>query len=129
MNRKKTGCCTLCGQEMYEVSRRWPQGHPYASEARQVGRPKMPIIRQHFVQTNGKIAVFSFCDACFEHVHEKIVEIWAKALAAFDYERRHRVAIGMQPLDQKQTEAQNAMLRELVAHPIVGVIATERIEA
>lgn len=128
MNRKKIGCCTLCDQEIYEVSRRWPQGHPYAGEIRQVGRPKMPVIRQTFVQTNGKIAVISFCRACAAQANEKVVEIWGKALAAFAYERRHRVAIGMQPLDQKQTEAQDSMLRELVAHPIVGIIATERIE-
>ena len=126
--RKKTGCCTLCNQEIYEVSRRWPQGHPYAGEIRQLGRPKMAVIRQYFVQTNGKIAVISFCEDCAKDADDGVVEIWAKALAAFGYERRHRVAIGMQPLDHKQAEAQDAMLRELIAHPIVGVIATERIE-
>ena len=129
LSRKKAGCCTLCNQEMYEVSRRWPQGHPYAGEGRQLGRPKMPVIRQHFVQTNGKIAVISFCESCARDADEGIVHVWARALAAFKYERRHRVAIGMAPLDRKQAEAQDAMLRELVAHPIIGVIATERIES
>ena len=129
MNRKKTGCCALCDLEMYEVAVRWPQDHPYAGEARQVGRPKMPVIRQHFVQTNGKIAVISFCKDCANLCDRHNTRmVWAKALAAFAYERRHRVAIGMQPLDRKQAEAQDAMLRELVAHPIIGIIATERIE-
>ena len=90
---KKTGCCTLCDVEVYEVIDRHPSG-PYEGNPRTLGPPLANIRRPTFVLADGTTCQITFCAEC-EPTSENIPHIWNRVLEATMYEEVNKTAIGI----------------------------------
>jgi hypothetical protein len=91
---KKLGCCTLCDEEVFEITRRAPRDGPFSREPIAVGRPLPGSRRDSLVLTNGSTVDLTFCESC-KPTAENLPVIWKKCRASLaregknDYRERY----------------------------------------
>ena len=89
---KKTGCCTLCDAEVYEVIDRHPAGHPYEGNPRTLGPALKNMRKLTFALADGTTCQMTFCTEC-KPTPENMPDIWKKVLEATMYEEVNKTAI------------------------------------
>jgi hypothetical protein len=91
---KKLGCCTLCDEEVFEITRRAPRESSFSREPLSVGRPLPGSRRDSLVLTNGSTMDLTFCANC-RPTAENLPKIWRKCRASLaregmnDYRERY----------------------------------------
>jgi hypothetical protein len=81
---KKTGCCSLCDTECFDVLQRWDQGEKLAGEPKRLGKACNGATRITFRLIDGTLGDFTFCSDCASSLHAgNYAKLWAKNLAAY----------------------------------------------
>jgi hypothetical protein len=122
--RKKFGCCTLCGREVFEILARWPKGHPLAGQVCQLGHPLPSARRATLVLMSGTIADVTLCDRCPPDP-ENLPALWKTCASANaqELDDEYREAIGVEPHNPQQHEAGVDNVRQMVADLPIAVLS------
>ena len=105
-NRKLTGCCTLCDEEIFTVVSRFTEG-PYHGEIKEVGQPLPGAKRLTMVRASGNQSNLSLCAKC-QVTPEDMPAIHRKEIAAMVKERE----IAIDTMEQLEWKAKLLRLFE-----------------
>jgi hypothetical protein len=128
-SRKQSGCCTLCGKEVFEVRARYPKDHPLAGEIRQVGIPLSIARRATLVLMSGCKATVTLCSSCTA-TPERLPELWTICVSANaqELEEDRRAAIGAHGLNDEQRTSGVEVVRRMVVDLPLAVLSVYRWE-
>lgn len=96
---KKIGCCTSCDKEVYEITRRFPSGHPYEREPIEIGKP-IDAVTRTLLMTDGSTMDLTYCPSCetnFVEDYKKVLEAWAREMTD-----EYRENTGSQKIENKE---------------------------
>jgi hypothetical protein len=121
---KKPGCCTLCGEEVFEVVARWPSDHPLHGEPRAVGKPFPSARRATLVLMSGTTCSITLCDTC-QVTPENLPSVWRICLIAnsqqIDEERRSVVCL-YEHTDEEREACLNSLQKMVVDLPMAVLV-------
>jgi hypothetical protein len=110
MNHKVIGCCTLCGEPIFEVLQVQGEADMFPGEPKQLGRPIGDPTRIAFLLFNGNNCDLSFCEACAISLStEHYGSLWRTCLASWQREFDK----GAKPTDWYPRQFENGILAEL----------------
>lgn len=120
---KQPGLCTLCDKPVFEISLKYPDGHPLERQIRQVGNPLDDAVRATLILTNGNRMDLTFCSDCHA-TPESLPAIWRKVLRAFQREADdgYRAALEMGPMTTTQREHAQAFMSGMMKTIPIGVL-------
>jgi len=127
---KKTGCCTLCDAEVYEIISYFPDG-PLLGFPRKIGKALPNAYTVDYILTEGSIASLTCCESCrADMINEAFFPaIWAKVMRSFMFEEQPDVRASL-PAPPRNVVEQDHILAELVKlsdNKPIGVMAVHRI--
>jgi len=96
---KKIGCCTSCGKEVYEITKRFPSDHPYAKEPVSVGKP-IDAVTRTLLLTDGSTMDLTYCSECevnFSKDWRTVLNAWAREMTD-----EYRENIGLGKIENKE---------------------------
>jgi hypothetical protein len=114
IERKLTGCCTICDDPCFEIAAKHTSG-PRKGEAKQVGRPLPGVRRVYVVRMSGSHSFWTVCPVCEISVLD-MPRLHKKELAAMVMERN----LANDTL--KQAEQREKMLKLLQWDAPLGVL-------
>jgi hypothetical protein len=118
---KKIGCCTSCGKEVYEITRRFPSDHPYAKEPMEVGKPINAITRTLLLSDNSEMNL-TYCPDCnvdYEKDWQIVLDAWKREMSD-DYRKNLKLS----KITNK--EPYNKWFEKMLTVKIVSVIGEKR---
>lgn len=101
---KQPGLCSCCDTEVFNILRRFPEGHPMEGEVRSTGAPLENAYVIGFVTLQGSVMEATFCQECAEQfTPEDIPGLWARICLTNDREMTdaYRKAINYETQDVK----------------------------
>lgn len=127
---KKTGSCTLCDAEVYEIKTYFPEG-PLYGFPRSIGKPLPNAWRVDFALTDGSHCSLTCCESCLPFMTDpaNIGAIWAKVIRTFMFEEQPEVRAAL-PATARTAQEQERVLTELttLSHNIpIGVLSSVRL--
>ncbi|KPK68171.1 hypothetical protein AMJ82_08905 [candidate division TA06 bacterium SM23_40] len=124
-NKKKIGCCTLCGKEVFEILSRYPQDHPLAGEPRKLGKPLESARRVDLVLIGGSTASVTVCSSC-EVSDKTLPRLWkicSDASGQEITEPDRRAAKGIRQLKEEQYHAVVASAIRIAADLPISILS------
>lgn len=126
MTVKKTGCCTLCDTEVYEVITYFPEG-PLYRFPRKIGKPLPSKVSIDYVLADGSHSTLTSCTSCASQMIDpaNFPAIWRKVVRTFMFEEQDDVRAAL-PAPQRSQAEKARILADITAlanNPPLGVIS------
>lgn len=98
---KQPGLCSCCDTPVFDIVKKWPEGHPLEGEVRVTGPVHDDAIVIGMVTLQGSIMEATFCSECADQFsHQDVPSLWDRICHTCERELSdlYRLAIGSNPL-------------------------------
>jgi len=124
---KKTGCCTMCDKEVFEIVQRYAQDSPIKKEPMKIGKPYPEAVLKVFVLMDGSTMDLTFCDQCdpepkdFPVIWKKVLKSWAREL-----DPDHRRLLKLSPLQGEKLKQATIWFESMKFNLPMGIISSRK---
>lgn len=122
---KVPGMCAVCGKAAFEVLKTWPDGHPFAGEPRELGRPIKQAKRVTLTLMDGSNTAVTVHEACLPSVVESLPKIWHDINLRYTAERKAHLALNQKDFNEAQHRKADEVQLHFIHNRPLGVLAIE----
>ena len=124
---KVAGCCSVSGEECFDVLEYWPADHPvYPGQPRKMGKAHDDALRLTLVLMNGSQMNLTIKEQYLADFHLALPQVWALIKQTTRHIRKGHKALGQQAFDamqHAQADVNNLQFNDNVP---LGVLCWER---
>lgn len=121
------GHCFVCGKETFNIIRRHKEG-PLKGEPAQIGKPLKNAMRCELLLMSGRRMPVTVHDFCVDPLAGDLPKHWKTIMGAFRYEETTRHCRNVRVRTQRQQQASDDFMAELVNDVPLGVLSVERVQ-
>jgi len=126
-NLNRVGRCTQCAEQIREIKTQYAQDHPYAGEARTVGKALRTLRIVTLILMDGYQCEITMCEKCADGELD-LPAIWRKVVRTniFQSTDEYRKNNLSPLLTKEQKEIQNLQLEKMIFNVPAGALTTRK---
>jgi len=126
LNKKLTGCCSICDTAVFDIVRVYPVGHPYHGEPLSLGAPLDTAFKLTMLLTSGDHIDITVCSNCIENNKINYNDLWERIKYSWGVEvsDKNCIALNKPVYNEKQKVQLKAWLTRMSNEMILGVMCS-----
>lgn len=122
----KPGCCAMCGEPVFEIETRWPEGSPLAGEPRTVGAPLDNAWRATLLLAFGRTTDITLCEKHKAPTPRGLSKVFHNLVKTYTRDLELRALFSRAPRTSDQLDAEARVAIEYYNDPPIGVLFCRR---
>lgn len=127
--QNRSGRCALCEEPTHKILTQYPINHPFAGEARSLGKP-FPLCRLvTLILMNGHQCDITMCEDCANHPHSIFSSIvWKRLLKTWKFEmsEEFRKYNNIPPPSKREKDLKQKWFEKIIHNVPVGVLSIRK---